>query len=70
MYFIECSEKLKKVYRKGFITKEKQQKLQNSGSKFSESKFQKLSHALKQNIARRKNSQKVHIEDKNKSENN
>lgn len=65
MYFIECSEKLKKVYRKGFITKEKQQKLQNS-----DSKFQKLSHALKQNIARRKNSQKVHIEDKNKSENN
>ncbi|WP_341755876.1 hypothetical protein [Candidatus Tisiphia endosymbiont of Ptychoptera albimana] len=65
MYFIECSEKLKQVYRKGFITKEKQQKLQNS-----ESKFQKLSSALKQNIARRKNSQKVHIEDKNKSENN
>ncbi|MFU7502523.1 MAG: hypothetical protein ACE1S7_03590 [Candidatus Tisiphia sp.] len=70
MYFIECSEKLKQVYRKGFITKEKQQKLQNSGGKFSESKFQKLSSALKQNIARRKNSQKVHIEDKNKSENN
>ncbi|WP_375332423.1 MULTISPECIES: hypothetical protein [unclassified Candidatus Tisiphia] len=44
--------------------------MQNNGSKFSESKFQKLSSALKQNIARRKNSQKVHIEDKNKSENN
>ncbi|WP_341760826.1 hypothetical protein [Candidatus Tisiphia endosymbiont of Thecophora atra] len=101
MYFIECSKKLKKVYRKGFITKEKQQKqksfivnsvgldtrsedrsrkllgkqpsnnvCKSKSINYSDSKFQKLSRALKQNIARRKNSQKVHIEDKNKSENN
>ncbi len=38
---------------------------------YSDSKFQKLSSALKQNLVRRKNSKKSHIEDnRDKSESN